>query len=123
MTKEELAARLNGRNVGVEMSYNEEMRAADSGLVVCFGYADCIIDFRGCIGYTLNEQGGAMLCFVEERIIIHDLDYSPGGKFIKAIFNENKWLFESNVPHATFDIMADDELFCKGIVFDYKDIQ
>lgn len=33
------------------------------------------------------------------------------------------WLIETDIPHATFEIMEDEELFCQGIVFSVNDIK
>jgi len=33
------------------------------------------------------------------------------------------WTIDTNIPHETFDILADGEKYCKGIVFSLNDIR
>lgn len=59
MTKEELAARLDGREYGSEMTEDEEAEAKEAGLLVIFGYSDDSIEFRG----AFHVDGGEIGCF------------------------------------------------------------
>ena len=33
------------------------------------------------------------------------------------------WTFQTDIPHETFNIMEDGEVFCRGIVFSLNDLQ
>ena len=46
MTKEELAAMLNGREYGKEITKAEEEKAKANGLVVIYGYSDDNVELR-----------------------------------------------------------------------------
>ena len=45
-------------------------------------------------------------------------------KYIDAVWCEGEftWTYNTNIPHATFDIFDDEEKYCKGIVFELKDM-
>jgi hypothetical protein len=44
---------------------------------------------------------------------------------IKTIWDEGgySWQYETDIPHATFEIVEDGEKYCKGIVFNLADIK
>lgn len=138
MTKEELASLLNGREYGEEITAKEEAQAARNGLIAIFGYSDDGVIFAGKVGeefggwdgksFRLNRQAndvevveigvrntGHISSLVEkDRNMIHAI-WVP--KKLEA-----SWLITSDIPHATFDIIEDGELFCRGIVIDAKEI-
>jgi hypothetical protein len=33
------------------------------------------------------------------------------------------WIYETEIPHAVFDILEDGEKFCRGIVFDIRSLK
>ena len=43
---------------------------------------------------------------------------------MKAVWGEEgySWTYETAIPHATFEILEDEEKYCRGIVFDIKDL-
>lgn len=45
----------------------------------------------------------------------------PNGVGIEAIWSPDEidasWLIKTDIPHATFDILEDGDLFCRGVVF------
>lgn len=55
MTKEQMAALLNGREYGDEITRAEHQIARASGLVVVFGYSDDNMEVRGAWGE--NKRG------------------------------------------------------------------
>jgi hypothetical protein len=46
---------------------------------------------------------------------------------IKAVWDpediDASWKIETEIPHETFDIMEDGELFCRGVVFHVDDVK
>ncbi len=56
LTKEELAARLNGRQYREEITPEEEQLAKENSLVVIFGYSDDLIELRGAINEELGFE-------------------------------------------------------------------
>jgi len=132
MTKEELAAKLNGREYGSILSHQEGMDAERDGLVVVFGYSDDNVEFRGAIYDEVDAYDGTTVKINRRGVVQRhtcDCKYcgykGPGGEKIKAQWCEVEWYswtFETEIPHATFDIMEDGETFCRGIVIDVRDL-
>ena len=134
MTKEELAARLNGREYGSEISADEEKAAKAAGLVVLFGASDDLAELRGAI----NDEAG---CYDggDIRIIDGELFEEPDcdckwaqeasaaaekrSALIEALWSQGEWswTYSTKIPHATFDVMEDGEPYCRGIVFALAD--
>lgn len=127
MTAKELANRLDGRQYLEEITYNEERLAKESGLVVVFGYSDDNVEFRGAIDDEVGAwEGGTFWVYKNGRI--WNTDYMSGVsgecKKIEALWCNGEgpaWTYRTDIPHETFNIYDEDELFCIGIVFDTKD--
>ena len=139
MTKEELAAILNGREIGDEISVAEEKAAKDSGLVVVFGYSDDNCELRGAINDEISCFGGGDFCVnktgvvmkpdEEETLVLEKfkvLDAAIGdGREIECLWCDGltySWTYKTAIPHAPFDIREGDALFCRGIVFSMSDV-
>jgi hypothetical protein len=93
MTKEELAAILNDREYGAEITEIEAKLAKKDGLVVVFGHSDDCVEFRGAIE---DEAYGDSILVSKDGIyqrICEDCDecqlnkaHEAGMKKIKAKF-------------------------------------
>ena len=125
ITKEQMAERLNGRKYFSEMTVEECIFAKENGLVVVLGKYKDLMVFRGAIhsekcvwcGGTiyLNEKG-----LLERPYITYVKRESDKFKRITAIWRMEGnpyWKYDTDIPHATFDIYESDELYCIGIVF------
>lgn len=139
MTKEELAARLNGREYGIEMSRAEEKEAEAAGLVVVYGASDDLMEFLGAIDDELGAYEGT-ICRVDAEGLLptwervcdeHDeagaenyFKRKPFTKEIKAIWDRDgySWIYETDIPHATFEINDEGGKYCRGIVFALADL-
>ena len=145
MKKEELAARLNGRLYGAETTKEEVEIAAQSGLVIIYGAGDDIVELEGAIVDEIGACEGAEFIIATpgteipadedmetyrkaegyEVICIEEDSTTKINRFA-ALWSpeelECSWLIKTTTPHASFDIMEDDELFCMGIVVDLKDL-
>lgn len=136
MTKDQLAAQLNGREYGEEITSLEATAAKEHGIVVVFGYSDDNIEFRGAIE---DEYG----CGESSKFYLHRggllIDPSQGDcehcaertaklanqcATIAGIWDQGgySWQYETAIPHATFDIMEGEEKYCRGIVFEMADL-
>ena len=112
MTIYEFASGLNGRSYDSEIIQTfEEQRAKELGFAVVYGYSDDNAEFRG----AYEEEIG---CYDGGRV------FKCGEKYIDAVWCEGEftWTYNTNIPHATFDIFDDEEKYCKGIVFELKDM-
>lgn len=143
MNKEKFAQLLNGRQYGDEITREEEKLAREHGLLVCFGASDDLLEFRGIVYDEVGMYNGGLAFLVKKKgdkiDIMSEYDFNEAQKIIngnnlsfelpkvKIIAewypNDLKcaWRIKSDLPHATFDIMEDDELYCRGIVIE-KDI-
>lgn len=139
MTKETFAAQLNGREYGNELESSEEKLAKDNGLVVVFGYSDDNTEFRGAIYEEVGSCDGAEIEFTKSGLFKDEEDDEVLAKYnAPVIFNKIEavwapkdekgsvyasWIYKTEIPHVTFDIMEDGELFCRGIVFNLNDLK
>lgn len=115
MTKEELAAMLDGRQYHNETTREIERIAEENDLLIVFGYSDDLCEFRGAI----HDEFG---CYDGGVIKSKDLP-----KSIEAIWCprdvECSWVYKTELPHAKFTIYEEDEVYCIGIVIDLKEIR
>lgn len=138
MTAKELAGILSGREYGGEIYPLEERNSQAAGLVVVYGYSDDNVEFRGAIDDEVGAYKGTTI-HINKSGILHaptpdcDMDECPylkqavkEARSIRAVWHDEGsscWTFETGIPHETFDIYEDGELFCVGIVFALDDIQ
>lgn len=138
MTAKELAGILSGRKYGGEIYPLEERNAKAAGLVVVYGYSDDNVEFRGAIDDEVGAYEGTTIHINKSGILYAptpecDMDECPylkqavkEARPIRAVWHDEGspcWTFETAIPHETFDIYEDGELFCVGIVFALDDIQ
>jgi hypothetical protein len=131
MGKQELAAKLNGREYTDEMTRAEEAQAKQDGLVVVFGASDDLMEFRGAINDEFGcYDGGTVLLdtkgLLPERESIDNDDELEDfftrrktAHKIAALWKESdySWTYMTTIPHATFDVMEGSKKYCRGIVF------
>jgi hypothetical protein len=134
ITIAEAAARLDGNEYLHEGSPElwAEMKAA--GLVAVFGASDDLMEFRGAIGDEASAYGGFTASVSRGGLIANRCDdedcpyfaqkHEKGAK-VKAVWSESgdepPWTMKTALPHATFKIMEDGEVFCIGLVFSLAD--
>ena len=130
-----LAARLNNRGYLSEMTKDEEKDAKAANLVVVFGYSDDNIEFRGAVNDELGCWCGGSsnhrdFYISREGFVRANEDDKPlnatGERLIRAFWCDfstgASWSYQTNIPHETFNIYEDGELFCIGMVFSLNDI-
>lgn len=130
MNKEEMAKRLNGREIGSETTIEDLDYADGYGLVIIYGRSDDCVEIEGAISDEVSCYGGITMYFdinglFKSKCKNHDCAYANTlrrkCKTVKAVWcGENKpaWSYETDIPHSTFDIFENGELFCIGIVFE-----
>jgi len=145
MTKEELATTLNGREYPNKITHSEETASRESGLLILYGASDDLVEMRGTIRDEVSAYGGATILFGRDGKIISPVEREDEdvlekygllevvkqrankAQTIRALWCAEKggpsWTFETDIPHATFEVMEDDEVFCRGIVIDTKDLR
>lgn len=135
MTSKELAALLDGNQYDNEITKEQEAIAADNGLVVAFGYSDDNVVLCGAIDDEVGAFDGTTFHVTRDGVLwapdcnCDECKYFEIAKRaaseIKAIWHnsgEATWTFETTIPHETFRIYEDGELFCIGIVFSLNDL-
>lgn len=133
----EFAAKLGTREMGSEITPEEEAEAKALGLVVVFGYSDDCTEFRGAIHdededgeITVSAQGKILseyqLDAMESLRADGTLKKLPTLGRINACWCKPEagycWTYETTIPHASFDVLEDGDKFCRAIVFSLSDI-
>lgn len=135
MDMHEAAAALHGNEYAHEGSKElwAEMKAA--GLIAVFSASDDLTEFRGAIYDEAGAYDGGEHYLRRDGIMVSqcsegdDCPYfaklkAAGKPTIRAKWDEGgySWWIETDLPHATFDIMEDDEPFCRGVVIRLEDL-
>lgn len=123
MTAKELATALNGAQYGNEVSRAENQIAKENGLVIVYGYSDDNTEFCGSIEDEVGTFDGGTVFLTKDGIVAEG---TPGAKSIEAMWCHPgagaSWSFKTDIPHETFNVYEDGELFCIGIVFSLSDL-
>lgn len=137
MTAKELANALDNREITCGISKEQEHQAAENGLVIVFGYSDDNAEFCGAIDDEVGCFGGGTIYLTKDGILPEpecvEGDHCPyfstvkkAAKRIEAVWSETPdtpcWTYETDIPHETFRIFEDGEVWCVGIVFSIKDL-
>lgn len=133
MNIKEFANMLNGREIGNEITIAEEQQAKGLGFVVVFGYSDDNTEFSGAIDEEIGSFEEKTI-YLDEKGIFEDCangcrysrDAKEKCKTIEAVWNDGEdgpaWSYKTDIPHETFEIMEDGEAWCRGIVFEVKNL-
>lgn len=141
MTPIEFAARLTGREYLSEITKEEKAIAKAAGLVVMFGCSDDNVDICGAVDGEAYGIDGATVRMTphgplpdwdsldkedEDDVEAYFVKKMAGFREIEAEWSPKdepslSWRFKTEIPHATFDVMEDGEVFCRGIVFRLAD--
>ena len=125
MTAKQLAAKLDGREYLNEITPEEEKEAEANGLVVVYGYSDDNVELAGAISDEIGAWKGVVFHVDKEGGVFAGEKDAPNK--IEAYWcgqdTDAAWTFRTEIPHETFDIYEDGELFCVGIVFRMEDLK
>jgi len=135
ISKETFAAMLHGREIGSELTKDEQEAAGEDELVVVYGASDDLIEFGGGI---YDEAGAPGTIYIHRGGIIQDHDeddcdcefcgfpeIKKKAATIEALWCEEDgyaWTYKTSIPHATFDIYEDGQTWCRGLVISAKDL-
>jgi hypothetical protein len=142
MTKEQLAAQLNGREATEEITEEECMAAKAAGLVVIFGYSDDNVVIHGAIEDEVGMYNGGTLYLHRDGVLGDDPESEDCARCRKRIMvqrekcvkiavewnttNPYSWFIkphiEGFIPFAPFGIVENINKFCRGIVVELKDL-
>ena len=137
MTVSQIASTLDGCEIMREVSGALSNYAEASGIVIVFGASDDLMEFRGAIYDEAGCCGGGSVLIDQSGIIPSwdDVceDEAEAEKYftrkkavaeIEAVWAEGdvSWQYKTDIPHETFKVMEDGEVYCIGIVFALADI-
>jgi len=139
MNMEEFAKSLDGREMGKELTKEEERLAKENRWVVVFGHSDDCIELRGYFNDELYRNRDLEMFWFspngplkswddvdhddeEEMEEYFENKYNAIGKLDShwcTTFNGEyfDWVFDWSWPHEVFRIYEDDGGFCLGVVF------
>lgn len=140
MTKEEFAAGLDGVvSYGNELDEYARKTAKESGLVVVYGASDDLMELDGAIRDEASVYGGGTVYLDEDGLLkcpdcepeLYNCPYysraREKAKWIAAVWcgegRKAAWEYNTEIPHATFRVLDDGELYCVGIVFSVEDLK
>lgn len=137
MTKEELAAQLSGLEYPVRIPGALVAAAQSSGLVILCGASDDLMEFYGARREEIGCYDGGT-AFVDADGILPDRDCLDGEEEIAEYVQRQKsakpiealwckedgysWTYKTDIPHATFEVVEDEEPYCRGVVFALADL-
>jgi hypothetical protein len=135
MNAKEWAKKLNGREIGNEITETESGSARVDGVVVMYGYSDDLVLSAGAFGdeefdayegarIPISRNGFFKNRCADEECPYHD-DEKKGAPIITAWWigkGNPSWNISATFDHHTFEIMEDGEVFCRGIVFDVESV-
>lgn len=133
MNIQEVADKLNGvqyRQEGKILTREFCKELYREGIVVVLGQSDDLIEFVGAVS---DELGAYDHYFDSNGLLRNECDCDDCPYFerlvkqyyVKAVWCETPeyaWTYDTNIPHVTFDVMEDDEKYCRGIVFKLSDL-
>ena len=142
VTPNSIAAKLHGIEYPcrIPQAINDEAKAA--GIVIVYGASDDLMELDGAIRdeFGCHDGGTAK---VDAQGLLRDWDSvkddgekeeiaawverDKTAKEIKAVWEPAtpegaSWAYETTIPHTTFDVMEDGQIYCRGIVFALADL-
>lgn len=135
MDAKKLAAMLDGRQMGSEITKEEEALAREAGLVVVYGYSDDNVELRGAIDAEVSAYTGTTVRLDGADVLENDCENEDCPHFERAMarapffrarwyapYAVAAWTFAVPWPHETFRVMEYGDLFCVGVVFALADV-
>lgn len=136
------AEMIDRREYPFRLTKTEVELARAAGLVVMYGQSDDLVEMEGVINDEFGAYDSTTLRMTQAGPLpdwesFDNSDIDECRKYFvrdalpkRDIFAEwapkdepaLSWRFRTDIPHATFNVMEDGEVFCRGIVFALKDV-
>jgi len=125
----EWAKLLEGREYNLEISPDEIAIAEENNIVIVFGASDDLMEFRGAIDDEVScFGGGSAYITADGQLLVNECPEDECPYFekekkmameIKAFWDQDgySWVYDTFIPHETFNIFENGETYCRGIVF------
>ena len=150
MTKEELAAKLDGMSYPLDLPKELTAAAKAARLVIVTGGSDDLIEFEGAIYDEAGAPGEVLIdpatfklgqsskdpdrierdeeeClkkFGVYEIALKKLAAMPSIECLWCEEEGYSWTYKTSITHATFDLWDDPETkYCRGLVFSLDDLK
>jgi hypothetical protein len=141
MTVKEWAEKINGFEYPANELEHLNKKMAVDGIIIAYGASDDLLEFNGVIYAEVDAWKGTDVRIFSRgkgtAFIFNKEENKDSAEFnrkeieqmqkIKAVWRpkdiDASWKIETEIPHETFDIMEDGELFCRGVVFHVDDVK
>lgn len=133
MTLKEFAQMLDGKEYEYLQFTPEEIQIAKAnGFVIVCGASDDLMEFEGAIRDEGGcFEGGEVFFNKTGAVFLEDDEQTNDCSQITALWCKGKdengilatWTYQTDIPHETFKIWEDGELYCIGIVFSIADVK
>lgn len=137
MTIHDIAKRLNGIEYRYDLPQHVVKDAKKHNIVIVYGLSDDLMELEGAIYDEGGCYGGGQF-LIDEKGLLADRDNiedddeledwfkrKKTAKKIEAVWcakGEPAWTYKTKIPHATFHIMEEGEVQCRGIVFNLSSL-
>ena len=142
MTPKDIAAKLDGIEYDGRDFYTKVAEVAQDAkkhnIVIVYGESDDLMEFEGTFRDELSAPCKARLSRTQALPAWEDIDHCDIDEARKYFGTEHEakwsitslwreepnvdWTFKTDIPHVTFNIMEEGEVFCRGIVFSISDL-
>lgn len=113
---------------GNEVPYDIIKLAKANNYLIFFGHSDNTIEICSCRYYEFDAYKSTTL-YITHNCVYHENEVHPTAAYpVHARFTEQSrkstvmWSFTTDIPHETFNIMENGELYCRGIVIDLNNL-
>lgn len=134
MSTTEIAAALHGSEYPLRITRVIAAAAKSERIVIVYGASDDLMVFDGAIHDDIGAFEGTVAYLTPTGLLANDCDNDDCPHFarakkhaatIEAIFSPDDsktWAYKTTIPHQTFDVMEDGQIYCTGIVFALADV-
>ena len=137
-TKEAFAKMLDGRQVGKELTEQEEHAAKRTNLLIVFGASDDLVELRGAINNEASARWRDTKVHIDPELPAmmdsacecgkecpYFQDLLAGKPWIQPQWDKGgvPWTYSTAIPNAKFKILDGDELYCIGLVIDLDEVK
>ena len=128
MIEKEIADMLDGLEYGEEIRDDILKYAKENGAVIVFGASDDLMEFRGAIKDEVGCYNGGKAYLDKNGLIVNKCDNEDCPYFIEKLLHAKvitaiwdsegySWIYVTDIPHETFEIVEEGQKYCRGIVF------
>lgn len=136
VTKESLAAALNGGQYPFNPPKDIVEQAKAAGLLIIYGASDDLMEFDGAFRDEVSAYNGTTAYLDRNGVLDRDQCESDEeiadfvirkrrARAVEALWaseGDYSWTFATDIPSASFEIMEDDAPYCRGIVINIVDL-